>query len=340
MGGGSAEQKNMVPRENVPTFVLRSDAALPGLSPPEKCLSVLLVQLQSLGPETRHRLHAAVLRKQLSAVGSSFCCASSASSSPLTSRYLQTPPLVKDSWAAMDSEKIVRGCRHSVSDVLHVLSHGQNAVDLTARSGKRNQTTTRRVRPSRLRVCDIHTSWISIFSSGFREDNKICSKTSATRTSLKSTSESSGKSGWASPVPSLGPAPQEPSSSLCSPQSAMEHGCRGRRLAHASDTTPSPTTCLPSRCGVGTVVMKNWEPLVSGPALAMLSRPILSCYAGREDHENDRRNTAPPTHKQENNSARKFSAVLGVMSANSSRTIRPAVDNRNRRRKISVTVEV
>lgn len=33
------------------------------------------------------------------------------------------------------------------------------------------------------------------------------------------------------------------------------------------------TTCLPSSQGVLTVVMKNWEPLVSLPALAMLSQP-------------------------------------------------------------------
>lgn len=31
-------------------------------------------------------------------------------------------------------------------------------------------------------------------------------------------------------------------------------------------TTRPKTTCLPSRNGVGTVVMKNWEPLVLGPA--------------------------------------------------------------------------
>ena len=31
-------------------------------------------------------------------------------------------------------------------------------------------------------------------------------------------------------------------------------------------TTLPKTTCLPSRNGVGTVVMKNWEPLVLGPA--------------------------------------------------------------------------
>ena len=37
------------------------------------------------------------------------------------------------------------------------------------------------------------------------------------------------------------------------------------------------TTCLPSRCGVGTVVMKNCEPFVPGPALAMLNRPGRSC---------------------------------------------------------------
>lgn len=52
-------------------------------------------------------------------------------------------------------------------------------------------------------------------------------------------------------------------------------------------TTPIPfstlpkTTCFPSRCGVGTVVIKNWEPLVLGPALAMLRRPGLSC-CGRD----------------------------------------------------------
>lgn len=53
-------------------------------------------------------------------------------------------------------------------------------------------------------------------------------------------------------------------------------------------TTPIPfntcpkTTCLPSKCGVGTVVMKNWEPFVLGPALAMLSKPTLSCYKDKE----------------------------------------------------------
>lgn len=53
-------------------------------------------------------------------------------------------------------------------------------------------------------------------------------------------------------------------------------------------TTPIPfntcpkTTCLPSKWGVGTVVIKNWEPLVFGPAFAMLSRPTLSCYEGNK----------------------------------------------------------
>jgi hypothetical protein len=32
--------------------------------------------------------------------------------------------------------------------------------------------------------------------------------------------------------------------------------------------TSPKTTCLSSRCGVGTVVMKNWEPFVFGPELA------------------------------------------------------------------------
>jgi hypothetical protein len=34
--------------------------------------------------------------------------------------------------------------------------------------------------------------------------------------------------------------------------------------------TRPKTTCFPSRCGVGTVVKKNWQPFVLGPELAML----------------------------------------------------------------------
>lgn len=55
-------------------------------------------------------------------------------------------------------------------------------------------------------------------------------------------------------------------------------------------TTPNPfstwpkITCLPSKCDVGTVVMKNWEPLVLGPALAMLRRPTLSCCVKKVTH--------------------------------------------------------
>ena len=40
------------------------------------------------------------------------------------------------------------------------------------------------------------------------------------------------------------------------------------------------TVCLPSRCGVGARVMKNWLPLVLGPAFAMLSTPAASCLLG------------------------------------------------------------
>jgi hypothetical protein len=42
-------------------------------------------------------------------------------------------------------------------------------------------------------------------------------------------------------------------------------------------TTFPKTTCFPSRKGVGTVVMKNWEPLPFGPALAMDRRPGCVC---------------------------------------------------------------
>lgn len=44
--------------------------------------------------------------------------------------------------------------------------------------------------------------------------------------------------------------------------------CVGRfsilRTRDLPERTSPKTTCLPSRWGVGTVVMKNWEPLVPG----------------------------------------------------------------------------
>jgi len=42
-------------------------------------------------------------------------------------------------------------------------------------------------------------------------------------------------------------------------------------------TTSPKTTCFPSNQEVVTVVMKNWEPLVCAPALAMERRPGLVC---------------------------------------------------------------
>ena len=41
------------------------------------------------------------------------------------------------------------------------------------------------------------------------------------------------------------------------------------------------TVCLPFSHDVMTVVMKNWEPLVLGPALAMLSKPATSCLSAK-----------------------------------------------------------
>jgi hypothetical protein len=38
------------------------------------------------------------------------------------------------------------------------------------------------------------------------------------------------------------------------------------------------TVCLPFSQEVMTVVIKNWLPLVFGPALAMLNRPGTSCF--------------------------------------------------------------
>mmetsp|Transcript_2024 Transcript_2024/g.12991 ORF Transcript_2024/g.12991 Transcript_2024/m.12991 type:complete len:216 (-) Transcript_2024:235-882(-) len=43
------------------------------------------------------------------------------------------------------------------------------------------------------------------------------------------------------------------------------------------DSTCPKTTCFPSSHGVATVVMKNWLPLVLGPALAMDRTPARSC---------------------------------------------------------------
>ncbi len=42
-----------------------------------------------------------------------------------------------------------------------------------------------------------------------------------------------------------------------------------RTTSMPSATLPN-TTCLPSRKGVGTVVMKNWEPLPLGPAFCLV----------------------------------------------------------------------
>merc|ERR1719422_621769 len=48
--------------------------------------------------------------------------------------------------------------------------------------------------------------------------------------------------------------------------------------SYPSRTSPN-TTCFPSRCGVFFTVMKNCEPLVSLPALAMLNNPGLTCLS-------------------------------------------------------------
>ena len=42
------------------------------------------------------------------------------------------------------------------------------------------------------------------------------------------------------------------------------------------------TTCLPSRCGVGTVVMKNWLPLVLGPGGQRVKREVRTQVALRK----------------------------------------------------------
>mmetsp|Transcript_6713 Transcript_6713/g.12190 ORF Transcript_6713/g.12190 Transcript_6713/m.12190 type:complete len:217 (-) Transcript_6713:257-907(-) len=44
------------------------------------------------------------------------------------------------------------------------------------------------------------------------------------------------------------------------------------------DKTFPKTTCLPSRCGVGPVHMKNCEPFVLGPAFAIDKQPFPVCF--------------------------------------------------------------
>merc|ERR1712100_809839 len=71
------------------------------------------------------------------------------------------------------------------------------------------------------------------------------------------------------------------------PQSAITTGCDVlpslEPTASTFFTTSMPsvtlpkTTCLPSKCGVWPVQMKNWLPLVLGPALAMERHPLPVC---------------------------------------------------------------
>ena len=55
-------------------------------------------------------------------------------------------------------------------------------------------------------------------------------------------------------------------------------------ICHTTSMPPSTrpkTTCLPSSHGVSWVVMKNCEPLVSGPALAIESVPAPPCLIAK-----------------------------------------------------------
>ena len=51
------------------------------------------------------------------------------------------------------------------------------------------------------------------------------------------------------------------------------------KMMNRNSIPPLPkTVCLPFSQEVMTVVMKNWLPLVFGPALAMLNKPATSCF--------------------------------------------------------------
>ena len=54
--------------------------------------------------------------------------------------------------------------------------------------------------------------------------------------------------------------------------------CSLSRISRPYTTFPN-TVCLPLSQGQGTNVMKNWEPLVLGPALAIDSSPGTSCFS-------------------------------------------------------------
>lgn len=72
-------------------------------------------------------------------------------------------------------------------------------------------------------------------------------------TSLKLMSESSGKSGCASPEPSLVAAPQL-SPSLCSPHSAMTHGYGGRSWHRLQNDFPSASLEILPILGVDAII--------------------------------------------------------------------------------------
>lgn len=71
-------------------------------------------------------------------------------------------------------------------------------------------------------------------------------------------------------------------------------------------TTSPKTTCFPSNHGQGTVVMKNWEPLVLGPALAMDSWPGLVCLSWKFSSGNFWPRMVGLTFDYNNNSAKKM----------------------------------
>mmetsp|Transcript_126972 Transcript_126972/g.353633 ORF Transcript_126972/g.353633 Transcript_126972/m.353633 type:complete len:218 (+) Transcript_126972:108-761(+) len=58
--------------------------------------------------------------------------------------------------------------------------------------------------------------------------------------------------------------------------SGVPHASITRTMSMPSTTWPK-TTCLPSKCGVAFVQMKNWEPLVLGPEFAMERMPGPVC---------------------------------------------------------------
>ena len=79
-------------------------------------------------------------------------------------------------------------------------------------------------------------------------------------------------------APSLSMSPQSKTCTGMRGCSYMSVGTRPiARITSIPETTCPNTTCLPSRCGAGFRVTKNYEEFVSRPEFAMERSPACAC---------------------------------------------------------------